>query len=61
MSIEELKLLQSNIIRKNKTCNIIGLIVIGIVMSISTFSILSNSSELYFSIILSFFKFVTDS
>lgn len=58
MSIEELKLLQSSIIRKNKTCNIIGLIVIGIVMSISTFGILSSSSELHFSIILLFIELI---
>lgn len=52
MSIEELKSLQSNIIRKNQKCNIIGMLIIGILIVISIFVILSNKIEMHFAIIV---------
>ena len=58
MGVEELKSLQSNIIRKNKKCNLIGMITIGILMGISIFVILSNNKELYFSLIVLFIEFI---
>lgn len=58
MSIEELKSLQVNIIRRNKTCNLIGMIFIGIVMCISLFVVLSSASTLFFSIIVLFIELI---
>lgn len=58
MNVEELKLLQSNIIRKNKICNLIGTVLIGTVMGISIFIVLSSSRELYFSIIMLFIELI---
>ena len=58
MSIEELKSLQLNIIKKNKTCNLIGMIVIGIIMGISIVVVLSSGKELYFSVIVLFIELI---
>ena len=58
MSIEGLKSLQVNIIRRNKTCNLIGMIFIGIVMCISLFVVLSSASTLFFSIIVLFIELI---
>ena len=52
MSVEELKSLQLNIIRKNKKCNLVGMIVIGLVLVISSFIVLSTRISLYFLIII---------
>ena len=48
MSIEELKLLQSNIISKNKTCNLIGMIVMGSIIFFTIFfCLLVNKMALF--------------
>ncbi len=52
MNIEELKSLQSIIIRKNRKCNLIGTIIIGILIVMSIFVITSSKIEFYFAIII---------
>lgn len=58
MSIKELKLLQSNIIRKNKKYNLVGGIIIGVLIGISIFAILIYKIELYFGLVIAFIELV---
>lgn len=58
MSIEELKSLQLKIIKKNKICNLIGIIIIGIIMSISIFVALSSGGELFFCFVFLFIELI---
>lgn len=58
MSIEELKSLQSNIIRKNKKYNLIGGIITGFLIGISIFAILIYKIELYFGLVITFIELV---
>lgn len=58
MSIEELKLMQSNIIKKNKKCNLIGMIIIGIIMGISIVVTLLCSMKFYYIIIILFLELI---
>ena len=57
MSIKELKILQSNIIRKNKKYNLFGLIIIGIIIVISVAVMLMNKAKLFSVLIIVLVEF----
>ena len=58
MSIDELKMLQLKIIKKNNMCNIVATIFISIIFLISIIMFLFNKIELHFFIISIFFELV---
>ena len=58
MNIEELKILQLKIIKKNKLCNLIATIFILIILYVSVIIFLSNNIELQFIIMSIFFELV---
>lgn len=58
MTIEELKSLQSNIIKKNKKYDLIGRIIIGILIVISVFVILIGKIKLYFGLTIIFIELI---
>lgn len=53
MSIDELKLLQDKIIKKNKTLNGIGFVIIFIILSVTLFLTISSNSDIIFVIMSS--------
>lgn len=54
MSVEDLKSLQSDIIRRNRLCNLIGMIFIGVIMGGTIFFVLSSNFGSELPIILFF-------
>lgn len=57
MSIKELKILQSNIIKKNKKYNLFGLIIIGIIIVISVAVMLMNKAKMFSVLIIVLVEF----
>lgn len=58
MNVEELKQLQSQIIKKNKICNIVGLLLFQIALAIYLSIAIPKKTDIYLMIIISFIELI---